>query len=317
MNYVWEAKIFSPLVFAMKRDEYKDFPKGYYHLSTDGKWKGLIFHTPESFAYGMIMMGLLTLLFPVQIYAFILMDNHIHIILSGTGTACRDAFYYLVRKLNMRLRKEGYPELPENYGFKLVPITSQEQFRADIIYLDRNTLEKHLCVPGGYPWGTTLIHHSPIKSLFQWTKAADQSKRELERITGSRAPIPAHWEFNPILGLNPASFVRNDKFYNLFPTPKEYLSRLAKDYEAMVHVAERLGEEVSFSSDEVDGIMNDLLRKHFCGRQIKHLSGDEKGRLAVMLFSNYHLPPDQIAHVLGLQEYLVKQFLNAKDYGKK
>ena len=30
----------------MKRDEYKDLPKGYYHLSTDGKWDGIIFHTP-------------------------------------------------------------------------------------------------------------------------------------------------------------------------------------------------------------------------------------------------------------------------------
>jgi hypothetical protein len=42
----------------MKRDEYKDLPKGYYHLSTDGRWGGIIFHTPELFAYGMVLMGL-------------------------------------------------------------------------------------------------------------------------------------------------------------------------------------------------------------------------------------------------------------------
>ena len=108
----------------MKRDEYKDLPKGYYHLSTDGRWGGIIFHTPELFAYGMVLMGLVTLQFPIEIYAFTLMDNHIHIVLSGTGSTCRELFHYLVRKLNTKLRTAGYPELPEDYGFKLVPIDS-------------------------------------------------------------------------------------------------------------------------------------------------------------------------------------------------
>ncbi|MBO6097723.1 MAG: hypothetical protein J6P56_10485 [Bacteroidales bacterium] len=301
----------------MKRDEYKDLPKGYYHLSTDGRWGGIIFHTPELFAYGMVLMGLVTLQFPIEIYAFTLMDNHIHIVLSGTGSTCRELFHYLVRKLNTKLRTAGYPELPEDYGFKLVPIDSREQFVSEIIYGDRNPLEKQLCVPAGYPWGTTLIHHSFITSLFKWTKVGDMSKRELERITGSRVPIPAHWELNPVLGLNPSGFVRNDKFLQRVPTPKSYLSRLVKDYEAAVQVADRLGEDVSFSCEEEEGILNELLRKHFSGKYVRHLDNNEKGRLAVMLSQNYHLPTARIAVLLGLQEYLVKQFLNAKDYGKR
>lgn len=300
----------------MKRDEYKDLPKGYYHLSTDGKWKGIIFHTPELYAYGMILMGLVTLHYAVDIYAFTLMENHIHIVLSGTGFDCREVFHYLVKRLNARLRREGYPELPEGYSCKLVPIESPEQLANDIIYLDRNPYEKQYCVPTGYPWGTTLIHHSRMTSLFKWTKAKDMSKRALEEITGSRTPVPGHWEFNPVLGLNPASFVRNAKFQELFPSPKSYLSKLTKDYEACVHVAERLDEEIVFSSEETNGILNELLRIHFSGRKVIHLNSAEKGRLAVMLAQNYHLPTTTIGKLIGLQEYLVKQFLNSKDYGK-
>lgn len=301
----------------MKIDEYKQLPKGYYHLSTDGKWAGVIFHNRGLYAYGMILMGVVTLLFPVEIYAFTLMDNHIHIILSGTGAACMDVFHYLVRKLNIRLRKEGFPELPPDYGCKLVAIESREQMKNALIYLDRNAYEKQFCVPAGYPWGTTLIHHSWFKNLFAWTKASTMSKRELERITGTRTPIPAHWEFNPVLGLNPDSFVRNDKFMELFPTPKAYESRLVKDYEALVKVADSLDEELSFSAEEVEGIVSALLRKHFPGREVRQLNNDEKGRMSVLLFQNYHVPAPQIAEVLHLQEYLVKQFLNAKDYGKR
>lgn len=300
----------------MKRDEYKDLPKGYYHLSTDGKWEGIIFHTPALFAYGMILMGLITLAFPIEIYAFTLMDNHIHVVLSGTGKACREAFLYLVRKLNRRLIRDGYEPLPEDYGCKLVPITTREQLQKVFIYLDRNPMEKQFCVPAGYPWGTTLIHYSWMPRLFGWKKAKDMSKRELERLTGSRIPIPANWEFHPILGLNPACFVRNDKFLKLFPTPKAYQSRLTKDYESFVQVADSLGEDVEFSPEEIEGILNKLLRLHYSGRDVRHLNNEEKGRLSVTLSQDYHLSVTQIAEALGLQEYLVKQFLNAKDYGK-
>ena len=308
MSYVWEKS-------DMKRNEYNDLPKGYYHLSTDGKWDGTIFHAQVHFAYGMILMGLITLKYSLEVYAFTLMSNHVHIVLSGTGRDCRKAFHYMVRKLNIRLRMGGYPEIPDGYGFKLVPIQNREQLKNDIIYLDRNPYEKQYCIPGGYPWGTTLIHYSRITSLFKWTRAETMSKRELERITGSRVPIPGHWEFNPVLGLNPASFVRNDKFTEMFSTPKAYQSRLTKDYEACVKVADRLGEEMDFSPEEEEGILNELLRKHFSGRKVKHLSNDEKGRLAIILH-DYHFPVARIAQALNWQEYLVKQFLNAKEYGK-
>lgn len=301
----------------MRIGKYKDWAKGYYHLSTDGRWDGTIFHNDALFAYGMILVGLLTLLYPVKIYAFVLMDNHIHIILSGTGQACTKAFHYLVRKLNIRLRENGFPPLPDNYGFKLVPIENQEQLKNEILYLDRNPYEKQLCIPGGYPWGTAGIHHSRFLRLFKWTKASEMSKRELERLYGSRVPIPGDWEFNTELGLNPASFVCNDKFKVLFPTPKSYESRLAKDYEAFVKVAEKLEEEIVFSPEEIDGILNNLLRVHFSARKLVHLDNGERARLAVMLSTDYHIPSTQIADALHIQEYLVKQFLGSKDFGKR
>jgi len=236
--------------------------------------------------------------------------------LSGTGRACRDAFYYMVRKLNMRLKRDGFPELPDDYGFKLVPINSLEQLRNNIIYLDRNAYERGECVPSGYPWGTTFIHYTRLKELFVWKKAGEMSKRELERITGSRAPIPPDWEFNPALGLYPGSFVRNAKFLKLFPTPKAYQSRLTKDYEAFVQVAKNLGEEITFSPEEVEGIANQLLRDVFPGKDMRELTNDEKGQLAVLLVRRHQLPTNLVSGALVMPEYLVKQFVNSKEYGR-
>ncbi len=72
---------------------------GYYHFCTDGLLSGKLFYNDAQFAYGMILIGLLTLQFNLKIYGFVLMSNHIHIILSGTGDECVKAFDYLRKKL--------------------------------------------------------------------------------------------------------------------------------------------------------------------------------------------------------------------------
>ncbi len=55
---------------------------GYYHLCTDGLKGTLLFNNPAEYAFGMLMIGLLSIKFSISVYAFVLMPNHIHIILS-------------------------------------------------------------------------------------------------------------------------------------------------------------------------------------------------------------------------------------------
>ena len=57
---------------------------GYYHFCTDGWKAGNIFNTVGQYAYGMILIGLITLLYGVKVYEFILMPNHIHMIIRKT-----------------------------------------------------------------------------------------------------------------------------------------------------------------------------------------------------------------------------------------
>jgi hypothetical protein len=299
------------------RTEYQSWKKGYYHLSTDGWQEGRLFHTIAQYAYGMILIGLLTLLFEVEIYDFSLMPNHIHIILSGTGAACLEAFDYLRMKITKRLIKDGYPPLPKDYWFKVTPIDSEEQMRVNFIYVARNAFEKQLSVPGGYPWGACWLWHSQLGRLIEGTRADSMSKRELERLCGTRTPIPPHWQFHPRLGLLPSSFIKDRLFYKLFPTPKQYETRLIKEYEALVKIGKNLGEEVVFTQEEVHDIIAQELRKSFSGKSMKNLSGEEKGRLCTILNNLYDLTPEQIASALLLQEYVVRQILHSKDYGKK
>ncbi len=296
-----------------ERDEYRSWPNGYYHLSTDGWKEGRLFHNKGQYAYGMIVLGLLTLLFEVKIYSFSLMPNHVHIILSGTGGAILKAFDHIRKKISARQIKDGFPPIPEDYWFKLVPIEDEEQMRRNFIYVDRNPHEKQICVPAGYPWGSNSLHFSLYGTLIKGRRADTFSKRELIKLARTEKPIPSDWEFHPELGLLPASFVDNRLFYKLFKSPKEYESRLVKDYEAFVQVARTLEEELDYSLEDYTVIVNQQLG----GRRLYQLSPDEKGRLVVQLANRYDMNAEQIAPALKMSLHLVQQFLHAKDYGRQ
>ena len=300
-----------------ERDRIHSLKKAYYHLSTDGWGEGFLFHTESQYAYGMTVTGLLTLLFDVTIYDFTLMPNHIHLLLSGNGTDCLAAFDYLCQKISARLRKDGYPSLPDNYWFKLVAVEDPEQMKNSFIYIDRNAYELQQYIPSGYPWGAGYLHFSAMSSMISGTPASTFSKRKLEKLTGSRTAIPPHWQFHPQYGLLPSFYVNNRLFLRLFQGPKDYESRLVKAYEAFVKVGRSLGETPAFSKNEVKDIVNHLLLSHFPGRHLRQLTNEESGRLAIILSKEYDLSADTIASALGLPEYIVQQLLRAKDFGKR
>ena len=289
---------------------------GYYHFCTDGWKEGNIFNNTAQYAYGMVLIGLISLKYSIVIYDFTLMPNHIHIIMSGTGKAALEAFGYLKLKLNKMLQADGYKPLPEDYSFVLQPVEDEEQMRTLILYIDRNHYEKQMAVPGGWPWCSSYLHFSILGSMLKGKKAGDMTKSELKRWTRSRISVPDNWQFHPVLGLLPYSFVNQRLVKKLFKGPKDYNTRLVKDYESFVNISKSVGEELEFDAREAKDIVNNLLRTEFGNKSLSSLDGIDKGRLCVALSDRYGLSPDVISETLGISAYLVNQFLRAKDFRK-
>ena len=296
-----------------EREEFRKGKDGYYHLCTDG-WKGgLIFHNAGQFAYGMILLGLICLRFHLIIYAFVLMPNHIHLILKGTGAGCLDAFDYLKHKLSVRLKQDGNPPLPEEYWFKLVKIEDEEQLKREIIYVLRNPLEKGLYTVGGYLWTSGWIYYSELAKAMEGTPAGSMSKRSKIKYFTSEQAIPDHWRTHPYLGLVPDSFVDTSLVTTLFPSPKDLQTALVKDYEIYFQIASRLGELCEFSKAEISGIVNQTLQKRFGGRNLRELTEEDKGKMAIILNREFGLTTYQISTSIFLKETVVRQFLSSKE----
>ena len=189
--------------------------------------------------------------------------------------------------------------------------------RINFLYIDRNILEKGLCIPGGYPWGAAYLHCSILGKYLRGIPATSLTKHKLALMAGTRTPIPPHWQFHPELGLLPEGFVDNNLFNRLFPTPKDYQTRLVKEYEAFVKLGRAINESVVLSEQEVKDIADRLAQTIFPGKRITSLSNDEKGKLCVRLETQFNLTYSQIADILSMPEYLVRQLLTSKDYGRK
>ena len=90
-----------------------------------------------------------------------------------------------------------------------------------------------------------------------------------------------------------------------------------KEYEAFAKMGQDLHESIMLTEQEIAEMADRIVRNTFLGKQIQSLSNDEKGKLCVTLVSQFSLTTSQVAGVLSMPEYLVKQFLSSKDYGKK
>ena len=83
------------------RQEYRKYPKGYYHLCSDGWKDGKLFEGDRQYAAGVTAIALMTLKCNVSIYGYALMPNHIHILLSGTAFVNLLHAFFVWRKLDL------------------------------------------------------------------------------------------------------------------------------------------------------------------------------------------------------------------------
>ena len=295
-----------------RRAEYKFWKKGYYHLCTDGK-KGTICHDEAEYVYLVNTISLLDLLFPVKVHFYEVMRSHVHLLLSGRGADCVAVFDYVKSRINKRLVADGHPPLPEDYDFKLIPVVDEDQMRNNGVYIARNASEVMNIRPGGYMFGSSMAFYSDVPRLFETVWAGDLPVRMLRKMFQTHVSIPPDRLIHPGLGMVlPHSFVDMGVMYKVFPTAKEFETRLVKDYEAFVEIADQIGEEISFSVEETKDIVKQELMIE--GRKLSDLSNDDRCALAVRLHKKYRLDAVTLSQAVFLPARIISQALKSKKY---
>lgn len=282
--------------------EYRTWPRWYYHLTFDSLEKGQLFNNDDEYACGMNDIAVGQHIHKLTIIAFVLMINHIHILLSGSGKDIVDYFIFLKKRANKRLRAAGHPPLPNGYGFKLVRIEDKRQLSDTVIYIARNPLKARPDITaGGYLWGSTNLIFSEACKLFAKKELGNMSDREIIKKIRTRVALPKNYLFNESLGIIlPESYVDVRKAEQCLQDSWKFSSGLIRNIDSYLKIAEGIGELVTISEGELDEIIFHSLRKEFNVNSINDLSMDNRCRLAVILKKRYRVDTKRIARRLRI-----------------
>ena len=128
----------------------------YFHICSDGTKIDWLFKDDSDFISGINRIGLCTLLSKVEIYAYTMMDNHIHILLSGTMSMCKEFIikYKLLTGKWIRNKYGGNFD-SRNFIIKAIRVSSPEYLLNVLAYIDRNIINTNYpFLPSEYPWGS-------------------------------------------------------------------------------------------------------------------------------------------------------------------
>lgn len=281
----------------------------FWHLYTDGTKMQNIFDTNEDFELGLNLLAVSCCRFQeVELVAFELMKNHLHLILAGKKDTCSMLFDHYRRRLRRIFRRNGHIIDWKRFNAQMIPIENIKSLRNEIIYAHRNAFVSQAAyTPYNYPWGSGIAYFNPAFREIRTTEfngmtyddrrahthIRDISGLDRLRFQGSRVYIP--------------SFCNIGIGESLFNDPRSYFNLLTRNAEAFSEIASRLKDSVFLTDDEMFAVASKYAEQEFNIKQLAILAPEQKIHLAKELHFRYNATNQQIRRILKLSPSIVDE----------
>ncbi len=288
-------------------DIYGDYGP-YWHLCTPGQITEILCETDEDYRFCVTIVGLAAAVAKVRVLTFEIMSNHIHIVLSGEEKACFAFFDYYKDKLRRHyLRSERYKRM-EEFVCQLIPVTSLEMLRIEIVYTNRNGyVVNDKYTPFSYPWGAGHLYFAFNVEGMPGRKYSDLSYREKRVVChGQGLELPESYEVYDGM-LLPRSFSDYKLGEALFRDAHQYFSMVSKNMEVYSQVAERLGDSVFLTDDELFSVVARICKKQHNEERPSMLPNSAKLEIARKMKREYNASIGQIQRMLRLDRSVVAE----------
>ena len=284
--------------------------KKYYHVSSLGLEKGLIFSCDDDFIAGVNDIAICLLKFDVKIVCYCLMSNHFHFILYGEEQACLEFVNEYKRRCGIRLRNSRMEvNALTNLPLSINEIADAEYLENAIAYVLRNPLAARINVmPYHYMWSSADIYFRGDLAL-KGIPVNDMPERRRHRILRTKLPLPDHYLVNEKGMILPESFVEPRLVEAIFRHPSRLMFALAKKVEAEVELKFGLAEQVSYTDAEMRSMINELVSVEFGVHGISALSNKQKLRLCSIMRRNYNASLKQICRITRLDPDIVSKIV--------
>lgn len=275
----------------------------YWHLYTLGKEAPIIFTNEEDYRFMMNLVCQATISAEgLKLYAFAIMSNHIHMILS-TSQLKAATFFELIRKRLSGYLKRRNRQLPPVFRINLKRIQDLKTMRNSIVYVHRNG---YVVNPGhtpfSYPWGTGRHYFNPFPFDLRNDMISTDERRKMFH---GRAPsLPADYLITDGYVV-PSSYCDVELGMSMFYNAHQYFSMVSKNVEAYSELATEMDDDEFLTDSEMYSVLLKILKDKYGQHSVKDLSRSQKIDVARSLRFEWKSSNEQIRRMMGLTQYEV------------
>ncbi len=282
----------------------------FWHLCTPGERQEMIFKTEEDYKFGVTSSALALHETnesgrSVKLYAFAVMSNHIHELLSGAKEDCLE--YFRIRKAKLKRGLSSDLDL-SSFECRLIEINSLKHFRYEIAYINRNGFVNNPReTPFSYEWSSGRYYFNPVSREIPLIKATQLAYREKQRVLRSRASSASENLLVYDGYVSPLCFCEISNGEAMFQTAHKYFSYISKSVEAYSSIAKELGDRIFLNDEEMFSVVYRKSRELYNADSPKLLPKEQKLELARMMHYSYNASNTQIQRILKLDGFIVAE----------
>lgn len=295
----------------MRISEFKDpfaGRKGVFLFTTDHLERALLFRDREDFVQGVNTIALAMLRFPVSVLCYVLMDNHVHLLLCGRFEACQAFFAWVLHRLAWVLEnKYGVSGLLRIRASDVQPVTDRDMLLNEVCYLLRNGYKARIDSPCSYPWAPFECYFNPYLPLLHGTPMP--GARLVKRMFGTHVRIPSDWEHDEGRILN-RCFVDYRTVEQKIGGSLDLFDRLRRfDLESVVEQAHGIEEKLTFTDAQMQEKVRAICRNELHVDSFHQLERKDLLWLARTLARRFASSKKQIARLLGIDPSVLDRLL--------
>lgn len=167
---------------------------GIYHITIRSVNQQLIFEEPADYQKFLFTLSDCMKKYDVELYAYCLMDNHIHLLINSTPDALSSFFQSLgtrfVRWYNKKYKRCGHLFQERFYSS---PIEDEEYFLATLMYIHNNPVAANACrLPSEYRWSSYNGYYGSKNDLVNTAFACDMVGSRSELLHFFATYVPQH-----------------------------------------------------------------------------------------------------------------------------